>query len=631
MKPPSPDIVKIIHQYEPRVKYIVGSPLNVYDQKRAALRRAVVCFIVTSRGPGADSLDQKSSLLTAVCRRIVSPKVPILTQVLSTGSVQHCVISGATTAFSIEQIKLAILSKSIFAVGASTLISNLFTTVSPAFELPRGAAPWEAAYLHGYRHEVYLLEIPSQYADLSYGELILFLYQRFRIICIAAESGDGPHFMHSDHKLPLYDDQTCHVYVIAAGSSVKDDVRKVTLDEVRTFQWELHLTEPRARTRQIVRSAHDIEASRQRIEAKKRQMLKMPVFMKYLATTRTSQANAAVVAVRKTTRSYSLNRVKSLQDAETPFELFLAKPLPDNLRRHIILIGIPFSLFDVVTALKATKTDMKDHDQAIVIMSQHPMTEAQFKSIFWFTSTIYFYQGSALSASDLQRISIQLARAIIVLGAGSTDRKHYLDDNMVDADAITTVRYIVEACQRNKVKPNMVVELEKASNVKFLSRIVQTHRGDPPSPTMSPVRSIKHELAEEHSEGNNTPLPDLPHIFEPPYVSGRVYVSGIIDRVMSEWYKKPYVVPILDMLLHGHTADISKQRQLFQAPLPFALYGKTFAEAFRKLLKADVICIGLLHGWCGTSFVYTNPLPDTVLSKDDRLFLVGEPGDIVIA
>ncbi|OQR98584.1 calcium-activated potassium channel subunit alpha-1 [Achlya hypogyna] len=630
LKPPGPEMLKIIHQYEPRVTYIIGSPLNVYDQKRAALREAVACFITTSRS-GAD-VDQKCSLLTAVCRRIMAPTVPILTQVLSTGSVQHCIFSGATCVVSVEQIKLSLLSKSISVVGASTLLANLMTTVAPSFELPKPKTSWENAYLHGLRQEIYLMDLPPQFADLTYGELVLFLFQRLSVICIAAETDEGPHFLHMDHKLPVYEDSTCHVYVIASGGSAKDDVRKISLDDVRTFQWELHLTEPRMRTRTVVRSQHDIEVSRQRIDAKKRQMLKMPVFMKYLASSRTSQASAAVEALRRTTRSSSLTKTAP-RDAKSPFELFLEKPLPENLRRHIIIIGIPYSLFDIVTAIKSLKTDPKEGPPAIIVLSQHKMTEATYKSIFWFAGSIYFFQGSALSASDLQHVSIQRARAIIVLGSVLSTRK-LLDDNMVDADAITTVRYIIEACQHNKVKPNMIVELEKQSNVKFLSRLVQsTYR--PPVQLRSPLSTVRriHTVAddddEEEVEANTTPFLDLPHIFEPPYVSGRVYVSGLLDHVMSEWYRKPYIVQILEMLLHGHTTDVSKQRQLFQAPLPFALYGKTFAEAFSRMLKADVICIGVLHGCGGANYVCTNPRPDTVLFKDDRLFLVGEPSDVV--
>ncbi|OQS04830.1 calcium-activated potassium channel subunit alpha-1 [Thraustotheca clavata] len=637
--PPSAEMLKIIHAYEPRITYIVGSPLNVYDQKRAALSRAVVCYVISNHRSFAQAelLDQNSSLLTAVCRRIVAPKVPILTQVLSGSTVQHCLFSGATCVVSIEQLKLALISKSTYVVGTSTLLSNLVTTISPSYEHSPTKDPWEHAYLHGYRHEIHMLELPSQYSELLYGELIIFLFHRLHIICIAIETLEGPQFMRMDHKLTILHDGTTHVYVVANGTQAKDDVRKITQEEIHSFMAEFCKNEPTLQSKVAAKSAQDIQASKQRIETKKRQLLKIPALMKYLGTTRASQANAAAIVLAKSKRASSTGRTISPEEIKSPFDLFVEKPLPPNLRNHIILIGLPFSLFDVITTLKAAN---KDEAQVIVIMSQQLLTEDQFKSIFWFANTTYFFQGSALSAMDLQKASIQLARAIIVLGSARTRRK-YLDENMVDSDAITTVRYIVEACQHNKVKPNMIVEIDKASNVKFLSMVVLSHRRSP----RRVLRRLRHyyEDEDEGVEANDVPIPDLPHIFEPAYASGnlkkvifdlmirlgRVYVTGVINRVMSEWYRKPYLIHILDMLLRGHTTDISKQRQLFQAALPFALYGKTFAEAFIRLIRAGVICIGVLHAGNTCSFVYTNPPLDTVLSKDDRLFLIGEARDVI--
>ncbi len=154
---------------------------------------------------------------------------------------------------------------------------------------------------------------------------------------------------------------------------------------------------------------------------------------------------------------------------------------------------------------------------------------------------------------------------------------------MVDADAITTVRYIVEACQRPREKhkskdddddddtrdgavvmekrpmPQLMVELVKASNVKFLSHVVsvlasnnkdqlyhphppltslkaplssskrhrtQAHRSHPPSPAHDDNdddnEDAAHSALDEGTTNHNNDglLRDMPHMFEPAYASG---------------------------------------------------------------------------------------------------------------
>ncbi|ETW07289.1 hypothetical protein H310_01845 [Aphanomyces invadans] len=77
--------------------------------------------------------------------------------------------------------------------------------------------------------------------------------------------------------------------------------------------------------------------------------------------------------------------------------------------------------------------------------------------------------GSPLSSFDLHRIHIDRTSAIVIL---ASSKRKYIDENMVDADAITTVRYINEACPGSK-PPNLIVEFVQAT--KFMSWIVMRH------------------------------------------------------------------------------------------------------------------------------------------------------------
>jgi hypothetical protein len=112
---------------------------------------------------------------------------------------------------------------------------------------------------------------------------------------------------------------------------------------------------------------------------------------------------------------------------------------------------------------------------------------------------------------------------------------------MVDADAITATRFILEAFHVAQVKrPNVVVELLKHTNVKFLS-LIGRHGTAANMPRASKGlkkqranRSrIEYALKARHREDDasedeaNALLPFLPssreadHLLEPAYASGR--------------------------------------------------------------------------------------------------------------
>jgi hypothetical protein len=227
-QPPSLDVQRIMHTYEGRVHYIIGSALNAHDRKRAAMSRAVVCYVLMNPLTNLDHhsvhdaqmhhaqerMDQNGSILTAICRRTVHSNVPILAEVAEARNARHCFYSGASTVVCMKKIHMAILAQSSRMVGLSTLLSNLISTIAPATALQSSMAKtttergsraavaatvaflkgksgrasvrcWKHAYFHGYQHEIHKVEIPSTFAGLNFGELVLFLFVHLKIVCFA--------------------------------------------------------------------------------------------------------------------------------------------------------------------------------------------------------------------------------------------------------------------------------------------------------------------------------------------------------------------------------------------------------------------------------------------------------------
>ena len=70
-----------------------------------------------------------------------------------------------------------------------------------------------------------------------------------------------------------------------------------------------------------------------------------------------------------------------------------------------------------------------------------------------------------------------------------------------------------------------------------------------------------------------------------------------------------------------------EQSILWQIPVPQECVNKTFEELFLFLLKKKLICMALYrlrHASDNTyPYVYTNPLPETIVSHRDRAFVLG--------
>ncbi|KDO34092.1 hypothetical protein SPRG_01366 [Saprolegnia parasitica CBS 223.65] len=628
---PTSEVKKIVHQYEPRVQYIVGSAMNELDLERAMISRASICYVMINKHSHRSSNEDQSSTLLTAAFRGSNAKIPIYSQVYSSQNMGHCTLSGASGVVCIERLKLGVVGLNCSIMGLSTLLSNLLDTVSPNVEFLYPSESWEAAYLRGYIHEIYKVDLPRTFSGLTYGELILFLFGTIQVIPIAMLTDQGARIMPMDFKIGTTADPTicCTLYVLAAGISVADRIAEYPLEQIREFRQTLRKQE---------RYMAERAANRQRTEA----VIVAPAPEAPTqddAVPSTADAEPSVTtekpdvvanlkvqgfaAMRKT-----IHGVKHAFEKSSPYKDFLDKPLPDVLSGHVVVVGLPLSLHDLITPLRQHIVETSTV-QPIVFISSFGMTEAHFLTIPD-PEGIYFFQGSPLSSFDLERIHIGSAAAIIILASTSSKRR-YVDENMVDADAITTVRYIIEAC--GSATPNLIVELVKATNVKFMSFIVKRppRRGRRQSDGRHYRTFGSVALKYANTNGldatkNSDQKIDIEHICEPSYASGRVYVSGMIDSLMSECYQKPNITSVVNLLMFGSPEDDECQR-LFQVKVPALLVGKEFAECFRKCLKLNLICIGCLHlaSDKSPSYVHTNPPGTMKIVATDLLYLVGKP------
>lgn len=84
----------------------------------------------------------------------------------------------------------------------------------------------------------------------------------------------------------------------------------------------------------------------------------------------------------------------------------------------------------------------------------------------------HFAFGSPRDPAALREAGVYRAHTVVVLCNPSRAEGDGLlpeDDLMIDADAMTTLRYIVELTESRAVPPKVVVELIRGSNIKFVN------------------------------------------------------------------------------------------------------------------------------------------------------------------
>ncbi|RHZ38593.1 hypothetical protein DYB26_009439 [Aphanomyces astaci] len=583
---PSADVTKIIHLYEPRVTYIVGSAMQEADLKRAAVPTSAICYVLTScAGDRSGRADQMSAILTTAFR-VMNKTVPIFTQVIASTSVSYCTISGATNVVCVQKLKMSMLALSCGIKGLTTLLTNLLSTLSPPSKPAK--EPWMAEYLQGAMSKIFRVDIPRSFSGITYHELVMFLYNNLQVIPIAMEMvyqiyGNGIQLNPMSFKLGQAADPKlcCTVYVIAPNLQVIDRINEYQHEQIREFRQTL---------RKMERAKADAEGADNKSPKSAKKQKK-----KFTLGGHVFRSNSHDTAGF---------------DIKAAYDLFMAKDLPTVLDGHIVVVGLPFALQDLLDPLHT-----KSSSQIIVIFSPVKMAIPDFERLTHPNQT-YFALGSPLTSFDLQRVSITTASSVIVLSkadSGTTNATiEFFDKNMVDADAITCVRFILEGCSRHRqVPPNLIVDLAKHTNVRFLSMAVKRESRRERRLTDHMLLQGGHLTMDDATladmdiggdDDENEDVLDMNYIYEPAYASGRVAVNGLIESLMSECYQKPNLPLIIDALLHGQEPD-------YEYDLYITLYINVKAMTAKDI----------------PAYVHTNPKTEMKLHANDLLYVIGRP------
>ncbi|KAG7381861.1 hypothetical protein PHYPSEUDO_005517 [Phytophthora pseudosyringae] len=632
--PPTPEINKVVHANDSKVQYIVGSPMLDEDLTRAVLTDASACYVLVNRQSSRPQYaDQCCALITIALRR-GNPTCPIYAQIINSRNAATLLKMGASDVVVVGMLKFSILGRSCQVNGLPTLLLNLLAQCNSDLDSHHSSLQWQRQYLHGYMHGIFLVDIPRTFSGLTFGDLIRFLYDKASIIPLAMLTDDGVRFMDMEFKLGATADPNlcCKVYAIAKGLSAVEGVMKIPPEQILSY-------------RKGVRRKGKSTSSTNLQEMKKIK----PALGNEIEQIRESIMNMYTVAedydveaaMGLAEREYNTSSNERLAGEMTEYERFAALGVPEDVTEHIVVCGFPSDTYHFIKTIReAPMPDDNALSPAVIFLASRCLDEREFERLRGF-SDVYFVQGSPVNFGDLKKTNIRSAISVLILTQAS--EAQYSDPNMVDADAITIVRYIVEISQRTRM-PNLVVELDKSSNVKLLSSLANDQRTSsafglpalvvrsvsyrsPRRDSVTSAMSRRDSFWTSLDDGDGNA--DASFVLEEFIASGRVFMNSMLDSLMSECYRKPWITQFLHLLINGSINDL-EERRLFQVEAPDELVALKYSQCFRKFLDmASCTVIGLWRPERGVVLphpcVFTNPPMDLQIEPGDLFFVVGKP------
>ncbi|RHY51768.1 hypothetical protein DYB34_008705 [Aphanomyces astaci] len=295
--------------------------------------------------------------------------------------------------------------------------------------------------------------------------------------------------------------------------------------------------------------------------------------------------------------------------------------IPADLSNHIILCGMPNMLHDFVAPLRPgvpranqstysltdplpppdeNASDSSAPVVPIVVISQVPITEKQHASIAMF-GHVYYIHGSPLHESVLREACLYYAKSIVIMSACTQNQQdvdgggrhphhvpteYFVDQNMIDTDAITLHRFITEACEINcpmdAPLPTVIIELSRPSSLRFLK---DDHIKVQDADMESHVKAMTKQVLSRADD----PLDNICH---PLYAA--VCVANFLDALLGSCNSYGTMVDLFHLLILGEPAfeSTSKTRAIDQMAVPKHSWGVLYGQLVQDMITQQV---GLRH------------------------------------
>ncbi|CEO96037.1 Ion transport domain-containing protein [Plasmodiophora brassicae] len=593
--------------YADLVDLVIGSVHEDNDLHRCALSLASAVFTLPHRScvTRQQEIDEDNeSLLAAISVKNVCPNVPVYVQV-NNPEVQDHILWRTVNKFPnvqlicSNQLSVALLAQSCLCPGFHVLVGNLLQSYNAPSVQQVPLTNWIDEYEWGASHSV----VPTVFSQYFHGRMFrdaaLMLQEKLGIIPIALTTRD----QHGTLGVALNPQDR----VIEAGELVYVIARSIEHSaKVATF------TMPEAGEQTAIDAARTfLDRKKQTSELSKRVTSDPKRSLQSAFQMDSGTLHGLSMPAIKTDRKRNLPPIIPIDSVE--------------FSDHIIITGfIDIRICTFLFTFRKSQQYQRGRIP-IVIVPDHLPDLAIREAIGQFED-VYMVIGSLNDDDLLLRINLIAASHTIMFSnpANGVDRnlqahatRHY--EMVVDTDvaAITNLialeRFLAK--RKNPNASNVMFQLQFKSNLKFLR------------PNLYDAHSTNGRAQAQW----NAPLPLLQSDlkFSSAAADAKVHLAGTPQSMAAMCFHCPHIFHIVNALLFGTPTPghRSWHMQVALVAVPERFGGKPFPELSRWF--ADVygfICIGLFRDkkryGSPIPYIFSNPPPDAVVSKDDHAFVL---------
>jgi len=254
--------------------------------------------------------------------------------------------------------------------------------------------------------------------------------------------------------------------------------------------------------------------------------------------------------------------------------------LPASVSDHIIVCG---GLYDPDYFVTTLRVKALKKDKPIVIL-QPELTPETWGKICKFTN-IYYIPGTSVIWTDLIKAGIMVASQVLIM----PNLSEY--NNRPDVDGILTYQLIEYNRHTLRASLQINIELVDMDLLKLL------------------------------------PLGEMNKYDSLLFASGHVSDSQLFDSLTMQTFFNPWIPDIVKCMVNFQTISHKRygKTNLELISIPEGYEGRLFMQLYTYLLfEKDILLFALYrigsHNHNAMSYVFTNPMPNTIIESTDRIF-----------
>ncbi|CAF4352276.1 unnamed protein product, partial [Rotaria sp. Silwood2] len=194
-KVPGIEMEALLKRYYTKVKYFIGTVMNVADLHRIQVNKATACLIIADKECPDPDGDDSANIMRVISLKNFNQRIRVLLQLLhyknkmNVASIPGWSAKDGDEIICIAELKLGLIGMSCIVPGFSTMMTNIFRMSAyknrAAQELTQ-SWKWRELYHRGAAMEMYLEELPRSFYGKSFTEAALICF-KLRVMILAVE------------------------------------------------------------------------------------------------------------------------------------------------------------------------------------------------------------------------------------------------------------------------------------------------------------------------------------------------------------------------------------------------------------------------------------------------------------